>query len=175
VGLAGEGSMKKKFAVPLIAVFVISFAVTAIVLLSRIENNKYDVQYIRTNGGSEEVDFPVITVISSKAELERYYGDNKDDYNMSADTTCTISFANATKEYTDDFFTDKYLVLVLLQEGSGSNRHKLKSIDEDGNVVINRIVPKPPRVSTSDMAQWHLIIELDTDFRPLPFYVTITE
>jgi hypothetical protein len=111
-----------------------------------------DVQYIRVNWFSN-VDYPITTVVSSKNELERYY-----DGNAVPDQTSL----NATEKYSDDFFADNFLVIVLLQEGSGSIRHEVEKVDEDGNIVIKRLLPE---VGTTDMAAWTIIVELRSDFK----------
>lgn len=53
--------------------------------------------------------------------------------------------------------------MVLLEEGSGSNRHNVNSIElsQSGklNIYIKTIVPE---ASTCDMAEWHLLIEPET-------------
>ena len=58
---------------------------------------------------------------------------------------------------------DNILILVLLEEGSGSIRHKVKSVKTSGNDVEIDIDVTCPEVCTEDMAEWHIIIELDRD------------
>jgi hypothetical protein len=50
-------------------------------------------------------------------------------------------------------------VIVGLVENSGSNRHKVVKIDEDGVIVINRLLPA--EAVTADMASWSILIELN--------------
>jgi len=123
-----------------------------------------DVLYIRTNGYVDGKNYPIVTVISSRDELERYYENNKNTYDFSANFggySDAISFIDAMKNYTDAFFTNRSLVLVLLEEGSGSIRHRVDDVGENGDIVISRLLPE---IGTADMAQWHIIIELDANF-----------
>ncbi len=58
------------------------------------------------------------------------------------------------------FFTDRELVLILLEEGSGSIDHEVTDVltGPDGvTVAIRRIVPE---VCTADMAAWLVLVEL---------------
>ena len=62
--------------------------------------------------------------------------------------------------YTDEWFGTHRLIVVALQESSGSNRHDVRKVsyDEDGaQVTIKRLCPD---VSTCDVAHWLLFIEL---------------
>jgi len=130
----------------------------------------FDAQYIRTDGYSEDRVYPYHTVISSRAELDAYYEANKDIYNLArreavyADST--IGFLDACDKYDDAYFERHNLVLIVLQEGSGSIRHEIVDVrahrDENGaslgwEITIHSIVPE---VVTDDMAQWHLFLEV---------------
>lgn len=124
----------------------------------------FKAQYIRTDGYIEEARYPVISLINSPAELHEYYNAQKDDYDLERRTQVasdsTIGFLDATHPYDDAYFTDHVLVFVLVQEGSGSIRHAVKNIKENGGLVemtIERIVPG---TGTDDMANWHIMVEL---------------
>lgn len=125
----------------------------------------FDAQYIRTNGGPEE-GYPYHTVISSRAELEAYYESHKDIYDLERRETVysdsTIGFLDACDKYDDAYFGRQNLVLIVLQEGSGSIRHEITDVRrnmENGgwDITIER---KVPEVVTDDMAQWHLFLEV---------------
>jgi len=126
----------------------------------------FDAQYIRTNGYSEVRSYPYHTVISSKAELEAYYEAYKDTYNLARREKVysdnTIGFLDACDKYDDAYFEQQNLVLIVLQEGSGSIRHEITNVRrnmENGgwDITIDR---KVPEVGTDDMAQWHLFLEV---------------
>ena len=130
----------------------------------------FEAQYIRTNGDSENTSYPYHVVINSREELEAYYEANKKLFDLErkeevySDTT--IGFLDACDKYDDAYFERQNLVLIVLEEGSGSIRHEITDVrphsTEDGRLVgwditINRIVPE---VGTDDMAQWHLLLEV---------------
>ena len=130
----------------------------------------FEAQYIRTNGGSDEASYPYHTVISSRAELEAYYEARKDIYNLErrenvyADST--IGFLDACDKYDDAYFERQNLVLIVLQEGSGSIRHEITDVRRHSmeNGALDgwdiTIDVKAPEVVTDDMAQWHLFLEV---------------
>jgi len=75
-------------------------------------------------------------------------------------------FKQSVEKYTDGFFATKFLVIVPKTEGSGSNSHKVSGVNDDGTIYIERIVPA---ISTDDIAEWFIIIEMDNSYR-LPVY-----
>lgn len=130
----------------------------------------FEAQYIRTNGYSEERSYPYHVVINSKEELDAYYEANKGLFDLErkdkvySDTT--IGFLDACDKYDATYFERQNLVLIVLEEGSGSIRHEITDVrnrwDENGhslgwNITIDSIVPE---VCTDDMAQWHLFLEV---------------
>ena len=86
-----------------------------------------------------------------------YYPDENIDYYAKI-------FRDAIEKYTDEFFIDYFLVIVLLNEVSGSIRHEVEKIDEHGNIIINRLLPGKGIQMTADLAEWHIVIELNRNF-----------
>ena len=121
-----------------------------------------NVQYIRRFGEYKGAQYPMVSIISTKSELEQYYETYVSSKYDSYPNVYTGDFLDATKNYSDDFFRDNFLVIVLLEEGSGSIRHKVERIDKNGDIIITRLLPE---VGTADMAEWNIIIELDSDFK----------
>lgn len=135
----------------------------------------FKAQYIRTNASSYDGNNDNLLWITSVEELNDYYEQNKDKYylesveNPSSDQT--IGFVDAVKKYDEAFFEKNDLILVVLEESSGSNRHEVTSVDLFASLLnrvayfiqpnIKRIVPE---VGTCDMANWHIIIEIDKEY-----------
>ena len=78
----------------------------------------------------------------------------------------TIGFLDACDKYDNAYFKRQNLVLIVLQEGSGSIRHEITDVRRhriengalDGwDITIDR---KVPEAGTEDMAQWHLFLEV---------------
>jgi len=127
-----------------------------------------NVQYIRRFGDYKEIQQPIISVISARSELDQYYETHVKCIYGSDDG----QFKEATKIYSDDFFANNFLVIVLLEEGSGSIRHKVERIDRNGDIVINRLIPE---YGTCDMAEWNIVIELNNDFKLIQYRVVLVD
>jgi len=126
----------------------------------------FAVQYIRTNGYEEGIEYPYTVIIRSPEELGAYIAANEHSYDFArkervySDTT--IGFLDAADRYDAAFFEKHALLLVILEEGSGSVRHEVEGIDapsSDGTPGTIRIRRDAPEVQTADMAEWHIIIE----------------
>ncbi len=125
-------------------------------------------QYIRTNGSQDGATFPNTVIIPSMDALNRYYEDNKDTFwlerNPNPASDSTVGFLDACDRYDEAFFEKNFLIFILLEEGSGSVRHEVQSIEQTADrkisVSIHRNVPE---IGTADMAQWHILIELSRD------------
>ena len=126
----------------------------------------FNVQYIRTDGYRAEVQYPSVKIIRSVDALNEYYETNKELYSLerveNPQYHSSIGFLDACDKYDTEYFKENILLMVLLEEGSGSIRHEVDWVGaEDGkvSVEINTIVPE---VCTDDMAEWHIMIELHT-------------
>jgi len=140
-------------------------------------NTKYlnlDAQYTQTFGYHPGRRYPIITVISTKDELERYYEKYKDQYNFASNTSpapdgiepwVTIEFTDAIKKYTDVFFKDSYLVIVLMEDGL-EKQYRVDSVAENGSIAIRRF---NPRLSLLTVTAWSIIIEINSGFKPAQF------
>ena len=123
------------------------------------------VQYIRTDGYVEGEAYPKLFWISSAEELRNYYEANKEKYWLDGN-----DFAAAMERYDAAFFNENDLIVVLLEEGSGSNRHEVTGVKvspsqkgEKQYVIQPEIKRLVPECGTCDMAEWHIIIEIDKD------------
>ena len=132
------------------------------------ESLEWCAQYIRTNGYQEGAAFPGVVIIESAQALTDYYIANRDTFDLErkdavyADTT--IGFLDACDQYDAHFFEHSYLVFVLLEEGSGSVRHEVRSVEQTaGGKLAVSIDTRVPEVGTADMAQWHIMLELSRD------------
>lgn len=126
----------------------------------------FEARYVRTNGYVDGASYPVVALIESKEELDAYCEANAGRYDLARhDATYadqTIGFLDACDRYDEAYFDGgRNLVLILLEEPSGSIRHKITDVrrNEKGEwvVSIDRIVPE---CGTADMAEWHLFLEL---------------
>ena len=146
---------------------------------SGINRVSFNHQYIHTQYVRDtyigNITLPLLTVVSSTSELESYYDNYKALFNfeLPPDQLYTpIGFLDAIKDYSDDFFENSFLVIILLHENSGSNRHEVEGVYDNGDIVINRLIPE---LGSADMAQWSIIIELDNNNKPEEFKTVLIE
>ncbi len=130
---------------------------------------EFEAQYIRTNGEHNGVEH---VVVRSADELQAYYEQNKDKHNLERRenplSDQTIGFLDACDAYDEEFFEENALIMVLLEEGSGSIRHKVKRVTVPDPVMstlgikveIDSIVPE---ACTDDMAGWHILISVNKE------------
>lgn len=140
----------------------------------------FAVQILRTDGYHSGKQYPAVTVVRSLSELTAYYEANKELYQLERRTDpasdSTIGFLDAIDKYNDAYFENKLLILILVEESSGSNRHQVTGIvrSEAGlEILVDRQVPE---FGTTDMAQWHILVELDTaDLDPAAVNIRFTQ
>ena len=124
-------------------------------------------QYIRTNGCRDGAAYPAVTLIDSAGALERYcetYGELYDfSHKEKVYSDTTIGFVDAIKGYDEAWFGTHQLLIVLLEEGSGSVRHAVTRVTA-GQEPLVEIERQVPEVGTADMAEWHILIETERVF-----------
>lgn len=125
----------------------------------------FQAQYIRTDGYHDNIKYPVVKVIQSPEELQAYYEENRSLYDLErrADygTDYTPGFLDACDKYDAAYFENQFLLMVLIQEGSGSVTHEVTGMSQqeaDGQLLVG-IRTISPEVGTADMALWHILIE----------------
>lgn len=113
--------------------------------------------YIRTNGGKKGVRYPKGVLISSKAELQNYYRENRQYYAMEG------SFRKTINSFDDVYFKNNQLVIAVLETGSGSNRYRVISVDYDDSKkeYQAQIELIPAEIGTGDMAEWHILLPVN--------------
>ena len=117
----------------------------------------FTARYTHTGSVAEEADYPFCLCIDSKTALDAYLSENAPSYRGSETVLREAALA-----YDDAWFAAHELLLVVLEEGSGSVTHTVmrveKTAPDAGTVEIRRSVPQ---VGTCDMAYWHIWIGLD--------------
>lgn len=129
----------------------------------------YCAQYVRTDGPHDGVVFPCVRIVDSLQELKDYYTKWHDQFHLERRDTVssdsTPGFLDVCDQYDEAFFTENYLLFVLLEEYSGSIRHEVRSVEQTTEGLLSiSIDRKVPEVGTDDMAQWHIIFELSREY-----------
>ncbi|MCD7823309.1 MAG: hypothetical protein LUG86_04740 [Oscillospiraceae bacterium] len=101
--------------------------------------------------------FPQSVVIRSQYELDTTHDVLDLEISDNVDTT----WALLTAKYTDEWFKENDLILVLLEEPSGSINPYVTDVtrDENRNYTIY-INDDYPEVFTNDMAYWYVLVEI---------------
>lgn len=131
-----------------------------------------NVQYVRTNGRAPDTEFPHSLVIRSRQELLEYYEQNKAYYNMDSSRDESPAFRDAIDRYDEAYFAKRELLVVVLQENSGSIRHHVNFMRErftetEGWWEVS-ITSFSSMYETEDMAQWHILIEMPEGLHTAP-------
>ena len=126
----------------------------------------FKAQYVRTDAFTDAGAYPAVRSIFDRQELESYYRAQCFHFDLERreheNDGGSPGFLDVCDSYDDDFFTDNYLIMLVLQESSGSNSHEvlqvcLETVEQKIEIWTERSVPE---VGTDDMAQWHIILEL---------------
>ncbi len=127
---------------------------------------EYRARYIRTDGYRDGARFPQVVIIENRQQLEDYYAANKAVCDLErkeeiySDTT--EGFLDACDAYDDAYFENQLLMFVLLEEGSGSVRHDVQGVEQTADKKLGVFIGREvPAFGTCDMAQWHIILELN--------------
>ena len=175
--------MKKRFITVMSIAIVLIFAITILIskvdftedpgngkvtqewsdkdkeLMASLTKKSFGAEYIRTNGGDGETEYPVVKIIRSVEELQAYYEANRENYNMDASFGSHISFWNTCQKYDAAYFENQILIMVLVEEGSGSIRHRVNGVGISEKTMVIEIERLEPDAGTCDMAEWHIMIE----------------
>lgn len=122
-------------------------------------------QYVRTDHYAETVEFPRSRIVCSREELIAFYNEflNAGDAASSFAPAAATGIPTEFEKYDEDFFLDHSLIVVQLEEGSGTNRHQVTAVWQNSGayrVHLDRMVPGPGYAGTCDMAEWHVLIEI---------------
>ena len=126
-------------------------------------------RYVRTDGTGGGVLFPCVRIVDSLQALEDYYTQWHDRFDLERRDTVssdsTAGFLDVCDPYDETFFTDSYLLFVLLEEPSGSIRHEVRSVEQTRDGLLSLSIDRRvPEAGTEDMAQWHILFELPREY-----------
>lgn len=120
----------------------------------------------------EEYPLRSVTVARSKADMKRISDIYMDVHHELAKKYSLYKnmvpwIVKVFAVYDDAFFSEKNLIIVRLDTGSGSNRYKVTGVENDENGDLSVSVDEiHPQMGTADMASWVILIETDSNFIP---------
>ncbi len=107
----------------------------------------FEAQYLRAARSPSGNREPVVNIITSAGEMKK--------------KVQTSYRSEELEKYNDTWFSTHKLMVISLEEGSGSISHGITELYSD-HVTINRTIPD---TMTADMAVWDIFIELDKNAR----------
>lgn len=120
------------------------------------------VQYIRTNGYHDWLEYPYLVTVNSVNDLKEYYSNYQGVFDLGArNDENGRGWINAVGNYDEEWFLKSQLLMIILEEGSGSIHHKVTGINENNNTRFVMIDREVPDIGTDDMAEWHILMEAD--------------
>ncbi|MBR6708163.1 MAG: hypothetical protein IKL84_00630, partial [Clostridia bacterium] len=125
--------------------------------LGEVKTWDYSVQYVRAGVKAEPVRYPAVRIIRSVDEMKRY---------LAEEANVSDALTEACRKYDADYFKAQWLMIVLLEEGSGSIRHEVERLGTDGMRTFVEIKTIVPEEGTCDMAYWHILIEPEAGVYP---------
>ena len=109
-----------------------------------------DVQYIRAFW-FRDINYPVVKVISSIIDLEQYF-----------DSYLRIGNIQELKKYSDDFFENNSLIMVLIENTGGGLYQRLKKIDGNDIFILKKYFKGGGGAAV--MSSEHIIIEIKNNY-----------
>ena len=119
-------------------------------MIENLPSVDFDAQYIRAGSKKELSAYPAVKIIRSADEMSRY---------LKKETHMSDALVNACQKYDVNYFKEQILIIVLLEEGSGSVRHEVEKVGADNGHAVIQIKSIAPEAVTCDMAWWHILIE----------------
>lgn len=123
-----------------------------------------------------ELDFePIATVIHSKEELQNFYENTQRMYCRNLYNEDLLEFSEVCTEYDEEYFEDKYLILLSFSAGSFDYIHEIPNIiyDDSGQmeICIDRIADG---FFADAEGSWCGILEIDREYEAKDIQVNIT-
>lgn len=113
-------------------------------------------------GYNSDRSYPYTKSVTTLAEWESLY------LGCTAGSVSDGGFTEGLAALDEAFFAEQSLLILYLEESSGSNRHRVDQvIVEDGTVTVT-LTTLEPEIFTCDMAYWAILIPIDKGSANLP-------
>ena len=118
--------------------------------------------YGRRLGSNGDGSYPYTKTVTTLAEWQSLY------LGCFASLISDSGFTEGLAALDEAFFAEQSLLILYLEEGSGSIRHRVDQvIVEDGTVTVT-LATLMPEIGTCDMAYWAILIPIDKGAAGLP-------
>ena len=141
--------MKSKVMTTILTYLIVCLSIISFTSCSA---KKFEVTYLTdTNVNVETED---ITLITSQEELNDYM-------NSSRFLEAEKNVIEKMEGYSSDFFDDKMLIVINLQESTGSSKMSVEKIDFANSEAVITLKRKVPNVSDDSIKIWSIFVEID--------------
>ena len=130
-------------------ILIISLLILSLVSCSHVD---FDVNYLTNTG--VKVESEDITLIKSQEELKEYR-------NSSRFSEAEEDVIQKLDSYSPEFWEEKMLIVINLQEITGSSEITVKGIDFTDSEAVVKLKRKTPHVADDSIKIWSIFIELD--------------
>lgn len=134
--------MKKGFKIFLAAVFCLFMAACS--------SKGYEVKLGSFEGTPINND---IVLLKNTSDVSNYLAEER--------FSSSDSFKNQLGEYTDEYFQNKDIIIINIQESSSSNTLKVSSVEKTESAITVKIKRKTPDRGTDALKIWSFIVELE--------------
>jgi hypothetical protein len=86
----------------------------------------------------------------------------------SAGSVSNGGFTEGLAALDEAFFAEQSLLILYLEESSGSNRHRVDQVIVEDETVTVTLTTLEPEIFTCDMAYWAILIPIDKGSANLP-------
>ncbi len=120
-----------------------------------------NVVHVRTDYQGDHWSTEEVThVLRSHQAMRDYYDAFTDDYDFENSYQDLPSFEALLDVYDASFFEGNFIVLLVLEEPSGSYVHQVTGLSVVEGELVIELRRTIPEIGTTDMAGWHIVIEL---------------
>lgn len=141
--------MKSKVMTTILTYLIVCLSIISFTSCSA---KKFEVTYLTdTNVNVETED---ITLITSQEELNDYM-------NSSRFLEAEKNVIEKMEGYSSDFFDDKMLIVINLQESTGSSKISVEKIDFANSEAVITLKRKVSNVSDDSIKIWSIFVEID--------------
>ncbi len=102
------------------------------------------------------------TVVDSLADLHGFFETHQGvidfDTSYGGDNP---SFSVLAEQYDEGFFETNGVIILIIDEGSGSIRHHVKGLEVNEDMLMILLEREVPETGTDDMATWLIVIEYE--------------
>lgn len=141
--------MKSKVMTTILTCVIICLSIISFAACSA---KNYEVAYLTdTNVNVETED---ITLITSQEQLNDYM-------NSSRFLEAANNVVEKMESYSSDFFDDKMLIVINLQESTGSSKISVEKIDYVDSEAVVTLKRKAPDISDDSIKVWSIFIEVN--------------